>query len=297
MSRVLVVGDVVDDVLVRLLAETTVASDTEAEIDQQPGGSAANVAAWLGRAGAGVTFVGRAGRDRADLHVTALAAHGVDARIVPDDTRRTAAVVLLVDPAGERTMYVDRGANSGLTPADVPVDAWHGAGWLHLTGYTFFDPAVREVATALVGQAVARGVGVCVDPSSSAFLRSAAPDAFLRWTAGTALVAPNVDEATVLTGHADPARAGQALLAHYPEVVVTCGRDGVVRCARDADPLWGRAMTTAVVDTTGAGDAFCAGLLAARCAGADLRDQLAAGVRLAAEAVSRLGARPLPLAR
>lgn len=292
MSRVLVVGDVVDDVLVRLLGETAVASDTAAEIDQQPGGSAANVAAWLGRAGAGVTFVGRAGRDRAELHVAALAAHGVNARIVPDDVRRTAAVVLLVDPAGERTMYVDRGANSGLTPVDVPGGAWRGAGWLHLTGYTFFDPAVREVATALVGQAVAGGVGVCVDPSSSSFLRSAGPDAFLRWTAGASLVAPNLDEAIVLTGLADPERAGQALLAHYPEVVVTCGRDGVVRCARDADPLWSTAIATAVVDTTGAGDAFCAGLLAARCAGAAVRDQLAAGVRLAAEAVARLGARP-----
>ena len=294
MSRLLVVGDVVDDVLVRQLAETSVASDTKAEIDQQPGGSAANVAAWLGRAGAGVTFVGRAGHQGVDRHVAALEAHGVDARISGDASRPTAAVVLLVDPAGERTMYVDRGANSCLTPADVPVDAWHGAGWLHLTGYTFFDPEVRGVAIALVRQAAAAGVGVSVDPSSSAFLRAAGPDAFLAWTSGTSLVTPNVDEATVLTGETDPVRAGRALVAHYPEVVVTCGRDGAVHCTGGADPLWSKAMATDVIDSTGAGDAFCAGLLAARSAGADLPDQLAAGARLAAEAVSRLGARPAP---
>ena len=294
MSRVLVVGDLVDDVLVRPLGPTAAASDTEAEIDRQPGGSAANVAAWLARAGTEVTFVGRAGRDAAGRHAASLAAHGVDARVVADDTLSTAAIVLLVDVTGERTMYVDRGANAGLTSADIPDDAWQATGWLHLTGYTFFDPAVRDVATGLVARAVTAGIGVSLDPSSSAFLHKVGPDVFLGWVAGTSLVTPNLDEAAVLTGTSDPVHAAQALLAHFPEVVVTCGGDGVVWCGRDADPVWCKAVTTEVADTTGAGDAFCAGLLAARCAGASVAEQLTAGVALAAEAASRLGARPLP---
>ena len=289
--RVLVVGDVVDDVLVRPLGETAVASDTEAEIDRQPGGSAANVAAWLGHAGADVVFVGRVGAQDVRRHTAALAAYGVDARLAPDEHRRTAAIVLLVDPAGERTMYVDRGANAGLVPSDVPDAGWQDTGWLHLTGYTFFDPAVRPTARHLVERAVALGVQVSVDPSSSAFLR-AADGAFLGWVEGASLVTPNLEEAIVLTGRSAPEEAARALLAYVPEVVVTCGRDGVLWTSRSSGPLWVGAISTEIIDTTGAGDAFCAGLLAARARGAGLTEQLGAGVRLAAEAASRLGGRP-----
>ena len=289
--RVLVVGDVVDDVLVRPLGATAVASDTEAEIDQQPGGSAANVAAWLGHTGADVVFVGRVGAQDVRRHTAALAAYGVDVRLAADDHRRTAAIVLLVDPAGERTMYVDRGANAGLVSGDVPGDAWRDVGWLHLTGYTFFDPAVRAAARHLVEQAVALDVQVSVDPSSSAFLRAADGD-FIGWVEGASLLTPNLDEAVTLSGRKAPEEAARALLAYVPEVVVTCGRDGVLWMDRRSDPLWARAISTEVIDTTGAGDAFCAGLLAARARGASLTEQLEAGVRLAAEAASRLGGRP-----
>ena len=288
---ILVVGDVVDDALVRPLGATTVASDTEARIEQHPGGSAANVAAWLGRAGARVRFVGKVGADDVARHTAALAVHGVDARLVGDDARSTAAIVLLVDPAGERTMYVDRGANAGLQPADVPDEVWDGIDHLHLTGYSFFDPDVRVVALDLVMKAGTRGVAVSLDPSSAAFLRAA--DGFAGWLRGVSLLTPNIDEAAVLTGETDPEPAAAALLDHVPEVVVTCGRDGVLWQARGSDPLRARAPEVDVVDTTGAGDAFCAGLLAARAADAPVADQLAAGCRLAAAAAARLGGRPV----
>jgi len=291
MSRVLVVGDVIDDVLVRPLGPTAVASDTRAQIESQPGGSAANVAAWAGNAGAAVTFVGRAGTDDVRRHADALAAHAVDAHIVADPDRRTGAIVLLVDPAGERTMYVDRGANASLTAADVDEQAWAQASWLHLTGYSFFCDATRPAAQSLLTKAVARGVRVCIDPSSAGFLAQCS-DAFGAWIDGAEVLMPNQHEAQVLTGQDDPVAAGRSLLAYVPEVVVTCGERGAVRLARGQAPVWQQAPRVAVVDTTGAGDAFCAGLLAARVQGADLARQLQAGAELAARCVTRLGARP-----
>jgi sugar/nucleoside kinase (ribokinase family) len=290
-GHLLVVGDVVDDVLVRPLGPTAVASDTAAQIEQQPGGSAANVAAWAGRAGAPVAFVGRAGPDGVRRHTEALAAHGVDAALVPDPRRRTAAIVLLVDPAGERTMYVDRGANAGLSAADVPDRLWQGAGWLHLTGYSFFCPDSRPGALGLLARARAEGVRVSVDPSSVGFLQEA-DGAFLDWVAGADLLVPNADEVRLLTGVDDPVAAATALLDRIPEVVVTCGAQGAVRVARDAEPLHQAAPAAEVVDTTGAGDAFCAGLLAARTRGEPVAGQLADGAALAARCVVRLGARP-----
>ena len=291
MSRLLVVGDVVDDVLVRPLGTTAVASDTEAQIEQHPGGSAANVAAWMGSAGAEVSFVGRTGADDVRRHADALAAFGVDARIVPDPQGRTAAIVMLVDPSGERTMYVDRGANASLVAADVEEARWNGVSWLHLTGYSFFCPDTRAAATELLLDAKRRGVRVSVDPSSAGFLSRCAGD-FLAWTAGADLLVPNVDEARVLTGTDDPVAAAEALLAYVPEVVITRGADGVLWRARGADVLQRAANPVTVVDTTGAGDAFCAGLLAARSHGDEVQQQLVVGAGLAARCVSRLGARP-----
>jgi sugar/nucleoside kinase (ribokinase family) len=290
MSRVLVVGDVVDDVLVRPLGRTAVASDTAAQIEQQPGGSAANVAAWLGSVRAQVGFVGRAGTEGVRRHADALTAAGVDARIVADPQRRTATIVLLVDAAGERTMFVDRGANASLSAADVADACWEGVGWLHLTGYSFFCAQTRPAALELLVRARERGVHVSVDPSSAGFLEQAGRD-FLGWIAGVDLLVPNADEARVLTGVRDPEGAARMLLAYVPEVVVTCGADGAVRVAAD-EVVRQAAKPVRVLDTTGAGDAFCAGLLDARARGLHVRQQLQRGADLAARCVSRLGARP-----
>ncbi|HMJ94895.1 MAG TPA: PfkB family carbohydrate kinase, partial [Thermoleophilaceae bacterium] len=132
------------------------------------------------------------------------------------------------------------------------------------------------------------GISVSVDPSSAALL---SPD-FLDHAEGAGLLLPNVEEARALTGEHDPERAARALAARFGEVVVTLGSDGAlwtdggesVRC--DAVPV------ETVVDSTGAGDAFAAGLLAARMEGAAPAEALAAGAGLAARAVSRPGGRP-----
>jgi ribokinase len=134
------------------------------------------------------------------------------------------------------------------------------------------------------------GIGVSVDPSSAAPLARVGPAAFLDWIAGAALLLPNRDEAAVLTGLADPEDAARALCAHAREVVVKLGADGALwtdgeRVARAA------AAPVAGADTTGAGDAFAAGLLAARMAGAAPEAALRAGCELAAKAVARAGAR------
>ena len=113
LSRVLVVGDLVDDISVRVLDDVTEASDTNAEIRLRPGGSAGNVAAWLGHLGVDTVFCGRVGADAVERHVRALAGLGVEAHVA-GDPGTTATIVLQLDREGERTMFVDRGANRGL---------------------------------------------------------------------------------------------------------------------------------------------------------------------------------------
>lgn len=291
MSRVLVVGDVVDDISVRALESTTEASDTNAEIRMRPGGSAANVAAWLGHLGVGTVFVGRAGADGVQRHVDALARHGVRAHVAGDSERTTGTIVLQLDDAGERTMFVDRGANAALVPGDVPAVAWDAVTWVHLTGYSFFDAGTRPVALEVVAEARRRGAGVSIDPSTMSFLRACGGATFLEWADGADVLFPNLDEARVLVDARGPHIDLDALARRFPHVVVTLGRMGAAYLGGDV-----REQVTAprvdVLDTTGAGDAFAAGFLAAWVRGATPREALESGRAVAERSVVQRGARP-----
>ncbi len=285
------VGDLVDDISVRVLDDVTEASDTNAEIRLRPGGSAGNVAAWLGRLGADAVFCGRVGADAVDRHVHALAEWGVETYVTGDPDRTTATVVLQLDREGERTMFVDRGANAGLVADDVPEEAWRDVSWLHLTGYSFFDPGTRPVALGLVAEARRREVGVSVDPSTVSFLRAAGADAFLCWIEGVELVLPNIDEARVLVGSTGPQIDLDALAARFEHVVVTLGPMGAAYLG-GKERIQVTAPRVGVVDTTGAGDAFAAGFLARWVEGATPEEALDGGRAAAETCVTHLGARP-----
>jgi len=283
-------GDIADDVVVRPLSRTTPASDTPARIERRPGGSAGNTAAWLGFLGVPVRFLGRVGAVDVDRHAQALSALGVDARLSVDPVRPTATIVVMLENGGERSMYVDRGASA--EPSTVPTDVWDDVDWLHLTGYSFFDPRVRPVAVSLVDQARTRSVPWSLDPSSAAYLRQAGPDTFRSWTAGADVLFPNADEAALLSGAAQPTAGAAALTSDYETVVVTCAGRGAVAARRDGATAQAAADSMSAVDTTGAGDAFAAGFLSARLAGGSLPDCLARGSAFAALAVARTGGRP-----
>jgi ribokinase len=286
-GRVVVVGDVMTDIVASLSGPVAHGSDTPARIVQRGGGAGANVAAWLARAGAAVTLIGRVGDDASGREVTErLLAEGVDARLTTDPARSTGTCVVLVEPGGERSMLPDAGANAGLEAVPLPDDATH----LHLAGYALLHPGSRPAARAMLADASARGLTVSVDPSSAAPLARAGAAAFLEWIEGVQLLLPNRDEAAALTGLPDPEAAGRALTAHAGEVVVKLGAQGALWTDGDAQ-LRVPAVDVHAADTTGAGDAFAAGLLAARLAGAAPADALAAGCALAAEAVARAGGR------
>jgi sugar/nucleoside kinase (ribokinase family) len=288
VTRIVVLGDVMLDVVARLEGAIAPGSDAPARIELLGGGSGANVAAWLASAGAEVVLVGAVGDDTRGRAARAeLEAAGVEARLAVDAERATGTCIVLVAPGGERTMVPDPGANAGLEPSDLPDDAFESAGHLHVAGYALLREASRVTARTAIERARARALSVSIDPSSAALLSSA----FLDLAAGADLLLPNADEATALTGEADPERAAARLAERVPEVVVTLGAGGA---------LWtdGRELVRVpserarVLDSTGAGDAFAAGLLAARAEGASPEEALAAGCRLAASAVATFGARP-----
>jgi sugar/nucleoside kinase (ribokinase family) len=292
VALVLVVGDVINDIVVRVRAGIAAGSDTPAEILVSPGGSGANQAAWLGVLGAPVRFAGRVGAADAERHRAALTACGVDARLAEDAEVPTGTVVVLVGPDGGRSMLTDRGANLRLAVADLPPALLDGVTMLHLSGYALFAAETRAAVRALRDRAEAAGIPMAVDPASASFLREVGAASFLAWTTGAHIVLPNLDEGHALTGHDEADEIVEVLLGHFPIVALTIGADGALVAARDGTRVRRVAAGGPVLDTTGAGDAFCAGFLAGWVTGAGLPECTDRGVRAAAAAVGRLGARP-----
>ena len=289
MSRIVVLGDVMVDVVARLYGPLAPGSDAPAAIRFHGGGSAANTAAWLAAAGAEPVLVGRVGDDERGRAATEeLHAAGVEVRLAADPELPTGTCVVLVGPDGERTMVPDAGANEALEERDLSDELLDEGGHLHVSGYSLLREGSRPAARAAIGRALTTGMRVSVDPSSSALLSAA----FLDDAEGASLMLPNASEAHALTGDSDPEQAARALAGRFGEVVVTLGQAGalwtdgeeVLRAA--AEPVG------AVVDSTGAGDAFAAGFLSLRAAGASTAEALAGGCRLAARAVTTPGARP-----
>ena len=277
------------DVVTRLSAPLAPGSDAPAMIRFHGGGSAANTAAWLARAGVETVLVGRVGDDdRGRIARDELRGAGVDAQLAADPELPTGTCLVLVGPDGERTMAPDAGANDALRNIDLADALLASADHLHVAGYALLRSGSRPAARAAIARAVQRGMTVSVDPSSAALL---SPE-FLDYAEGAGLLLPNADEARMLSGESDPERAGRAIAGRFGEVVVTRGAEGALwtdgRTSVRADAI----PVEAAVDSTGAGDAFAAGLLAARLGGAEPGEALAAGARLAAEAVRRPGGRP-----
>lgn len=282
MTRFVVVGDLMLDITAITTTPLAHASDTPANISMQPGGSAANTAAWLAHSGAEVMLVGSIGDDAAGRTLSAsLTSLGVQLALTVRTDAPTGVCIVLVGPDGERTMVPDRGANAFLSE-DIAPELLQGT-HLHVSGYALLGSDTAEAAARLLTVAREQGATTSVDCASAAPLLEAL-ESFTTAVTGCDLLLANEDEARVLAG-----LDGMQLLA--TTVVAKLGADGA-ELSGPAGYAKAPALLVNVRDSTGAGDAFAAGFLPAWAAGADPQTALAAGNALAAQAVSRVGAGP-----
>ena len=290
-GAILVVGDVIDDIIVRPRGPIRHDTDTPASIERRPGGSAANTAAWLGSIGADVHFFGRLGAADVLRHTAELERFGVQTHLDGDDEHPTGTIVILVE--GEsRTMLTDRGANVVFNLDLVPDNLIAIANYLHFTGHTIIDEPKREAVVRLIARARSHGAIVSVDPATAGFITDFGVADFIRLCDGVDILRPNEDEACVLAGVTDVAIATEKLTEHFPLVITTCGGKGVLVAERGKPIVHVRVEPVAVVDPTGAGDSFNAGLLAALANGASPVEAAENGARVAAGGLLTVGGRP-----
>jgi ribokinase len=292
MRPVIVIGDLMADVVATVSAPLAHASDTSARIGHHPGGGGANVAARLVEQGVPALLVARVGEDAPGQAALAeLRRAGVELEVAIDALHATGTCVVIVEPGGERTMLPDRGANAALEPADLPIDEFAEGGHLHLSGYTLIDPGSRSAGLVALEHARAAGMSISVDPASAAPLAEVGAHTFLGWTRRASLLLPNAEEAAVLSGARDPEAAAWVLAKDGREVVITLGDQGALWSDGERVERAKASPAPAPVDSTGAGDAFTAGWLAARLRGAEPTEALAAANFAAAQAIQRAGAR------
>jgi sugar/nucleoside kinase (ribokinase family) len=259
------------------------------------GGSAANSMAGAAALGLNAAFVGQV----ADDQLGAIFAHDMRSLGVTFETPPiagpppTGRCLILVTPDAQRTMSTFPGASHELTPAALDPELIGSASVTFLEGYLWGPERPRAAMLEAARIAHAAGKAVAFTLSESLCLGDRRDGVLGMIEAGTVdLLFGNEDEVRHLTGCGDFAECVEALSKHVPTLVITRGARGAVAVERDYLVEIPAAPVERIVDTTGAGDLFAAGFLAARCRGRPLKACLETGAIAAAEIISHFGARP-----
>lgn len=289
---VLVVGDIMMDVLVTMSSEIIRGSDVPSVVETGFGGTASNVAAWLGYQKHPVRLLGVVGDDVWGHEIIKNQLDwGVDVRLRVNADLPTGAVVVLNHPDGERSMFPDTRANQSLNLENLPEDLWLDVCVLYMSGYTLLTPSTRAAAVSLMTAARERGVKVCLDPASVGPLQKVDPAELTSWLKLCDVVLPNELELLALTHQTDTQGRLQELSETVEVVVAKLGPQGAI-WAQAGTQTQQPAQVVEVVDTVGAGDAFAAGLLAALADARSVHESLLNATAIAALAVAKRGAQP-----
>jgi sugar/nucleoside kinase (ribokinase family) len=263
---IVVLGDLVVDVVLAPDRPLERGTDVTGHVQLRQGGSAASTARWLGRLGARSSLICAIGRDTPGRAlVAALTADRVQVRAVRVAGAKTGRIGVLVEPGGgQRSFVTERGAALRLRPEDVKPEWLQGAAALHLPAYSLLDQPLGDAGLAAAKLAHKAGVLVTVDLSSSGPLLARGRQAALSllMNAGPDLVFATRDETRALVG----GKHDERLLEIAPVAVVKRGAKGATILARDGHRTLKFEIATTPIqatDTTGAGDAFNAGFLAA----------------------------------
>jgi len=252
------------------------------------GGSAANTIVGLARLGCKTGFIGKLANDKEGrMLLEGFRREGVDARgICIARGGRSGTVMGFVDEKGERALYVDSGINDTIGLDDVKTNYAKQAGFLHLT--SFVGEKSFETQKKLL-ETLPESVKISLDPGEI-YARKGLT-ALEPILSRAFVMMPNARELQILTGKSDYKDNAEAMLAKGMKIVaVKLGRNGCyVTDGKQSYRV--EAFKVKVVDTTGAGDAFCAGFLYGLLNDRSLSDCGGIGNFVASRCVIKMGAR------
>ncbi|MCS7096098.1 MAG: carbohydrate kinase family protein [Nitrososphaerota archaeon] len=252
------------------------------------GGSAANTIVGLARLGCLVGFIGKVSRDReGEMLVTEFRREGVDTGgIIWAESGRSGSVLGFIDEKGERALYVDPGVNDTIEFNEISSEYAFQAEFIHLSSFAGEKPFMAQKRLL---QALPCNIKVSLDPGELYARKglNGLKDIISR----AYVIMPNARELTLLTGERGYVEGAAELIKAGAKIVavklgsagcyVTDGKRG----------FHVEAFKVPVVDTTGAGDAFCAGFLFGLIHGKSLYECGRIGNFVASKCITRIGAR------
>lgn len=288
MGTIAVIGSANADLVVQVDrrpagGETILGSD----LVITPGGKGANQAVAASLIGGDVRFVGCIGEDPyGEMLRASLAVAGVDVSGLGRLPDATGCALIFITPDGENSIVVAPGANGAVTPGYLRDSgrAWESAD-LVLVQLEIPLDTVEFVAA----ECRSRGTRLMLNAAPAAAL----PAHVLE---GCDPLVVNESEAMILLGElpeawSDPEDVARRLMGLGPRsVVITLGASGAVAMGPDGSVHREPGRKVEVVDTTGAGDAFCGALATTLANGSSLAEGLATATQMAAVSVQHPGA-------
>jgi ribokinase len=259
------------------------------------GGSAANTIVGLARLGCKVGFVGKVGSDReADMQLSEFKREGVDTSgVIRAQKGKSGSVMGFVDRKGARALYINSGVNDTITLSEVKTGHVLLTKFLHLTSFVgekSFQTQKKLLETLPETVKISFDPGALYARRGLAQLESIVKRAYV--------VMPNRGELELMTGYSEYVKGAEALISKGVKIVaVKLGEEGsYVTNGRERFRM--EAFKVKTVDTTGAGDAFCAGFLYGLLGNRGLGECGRIGNFVASRKVMKLGARTsLPFAK
>jgi sugar/nucleoside kinase (ribokinase family) len=291
--RVVCLGNVLVDVLVKPVEKLPPKGGLLAveRVEMALGGCASNSALALARLGVPTSLWGKVGKDSfSDFALRELRRGRVEISGMRKDPKvSTSATVVLVDSQGRRSFLHSVAANDHIYPGDLSLSRLGSFNHLHVGGYFLF-PRLDGAPMARI-LAAAQGMGLTTSLDTAWDMKG-------RWMKALKPCLPYLDyfmpserEVKQLLGFTEPRRASRAFLALGARcVILKLGEKGSYLRHANGREYRVPAFKTRVVDTTGAGDCFCAGFMKGLALRLDLREALRLGNAAGACAVGALGA-------
>jgi len=261
---------------------------------ERSGGSAANTIAGIASFGGRTAFIGKVKDDALGrIFAHDLLSQGVLYRTPPAiEGPATARCLILVTPDAQRTMNTHLGACVELTSEDIDPALIAESGILYLEGY-LFDPPHAKAAfrkAAAIARAAGRKVALtlsdrfCVNRHLGEFQQLIADHVDILFA--------NEAEIAELCGHDDIGAAADYLAGHVEIAAITRSEKGSLIVSGGDRIAIPAAPVARLLDTTGAGDLYAAGLLHGLSRGQSLAESGWLGSLAAAEVIGQYGARP-----
>ncbi|MFA6947500.1 MAG: carbohydrate kinase family protein [Eubacteriales bacterium] len=293
MKKILCIGSVTADLMLSPV-DSLPESGTLAAIEHMlvvPGGCASNTAVDIAKLGGNSALCCKIGRDSfGDMVISSFEHDGVDVSpVVRGDTPTTTSVVC-ISSSGERSFIYYPGSAAAQTSDDIPRGAVDAADIIFVGG--------AELLASFIGQPCADFFAQCQSDGKFTALDTAW-DYRGRWMLDlqpvlkyTDLFMPSESEAEMLTGTKDLDKmADEFFRLGVKNVIIKAGKRGAYICEGGRERYMSPALPEkAKVDTTGAGDSFCAGFLYGIAAGFDYADSAVIANAVGAHSIAKMGA-------